>query len=213
MILYVNGDSNSAGAELVDLSNSWFNVLSKELKIELVNQAIGSASNDRILRTTQEFINQHTDDIGNYFIIIGWSSWEREEWLHDGVYYQVTASGRNSVPEEFRERYQQWVLAQNSEQFQLKSAHWHDQIINLHQQLISLNVKHLFFNAVMAFDKNDNFNWNNHYLNPYVDPTDDSYYFYLKRQGFCPTQRYHHQEEAQIHWANVLKKHILDFLL
>ena len=70
MILYVNGDSNSAGAELVNLSNSWFNVLSKELKVELVNQAIGSASNDRILRTTQEFINQHTDDIENYFIII-----------------------------------------------------------------------------------------------------------------------------------------------
>ena len=41
-------------------------------------------------------------------VIIGWSTWEREEWLHEGTYYQVTASGTDDVPPELHSKYKKW---------------------------------------------------------------------------------------------------------
>jgi len=44
-------------------------------------------------------------------VIIGWSTWEREEWLHDNVYWQVNAGGvGNDWPEEIKERYKKYVV-------------------------------------------------------------------------------------------------------
>ena len=35
-------------------------------------------------------------------IVMQWSTWEREEWLHNGIYYQVGASGIDDVPQDLQ---------------------------------------------------------------------------------------------------------------
>lgn len=203
MILYVNGDSNSAGAELRDKKKSWASLLAQTLDFELVNSAKGGASNDRILRTTQEFLHGEPKNI---FVIIGWTSWEREEWLYQNNYYDVNASGHQSLPEGIAQVYKQWVTEQDDRARETKSKQYHARIYDLHQQLTSQQIPHLFFNALMPFQHADQTDWNHCYLGPYQNEL--SYYWYLKQHGFEPTRDNHYLEAAQPVWSNVLYKYI-----
>ena len=97
MILYVNGDSHSAGAEAVvpycyaqddhlyralgrkphpDNERASFGcLLANKLNAILHCDAESASSNTRIIRTTRDYIkNEGAPD----FILIGWSTWERE---------------------------------------------------------------------------------------------------------------------------------------
>jgi hypothetical protein len=152
MILYVNGDSNSAGAELLDKKLSWPALLAQRLNFQLLNLAQSGASNDRILRTTQEFLNTNTKNI---FVIIGWTSWEREEWLYQNNYYDVNASGYQHLPEGIIQQYKQWVTQQNDLARKTKSKQHHERIYELHQKLTQKQIPHLFFNALMPFQHPD----------------------------------------------------------
>ena len=106
MILYVNGDSNSTVVKHVA---GWPTILQNYFNCNLINQALSGGSNPRILRTTVDFFDQVKDTARDHFVIIGWTSWEREEWEYDGRYYQVNASGSNIVPDELKEKYISWV--------------------------------------------------------------------------------------------------------
>jgi len=206
VILYVNGDSNSVGAELNDHSKSWPQLLSKKLNYELCSDAKGGASNPYILRTTWRYLSQTKPD----FVIIGWTGWEREEWLHNGTYVQVNASGHSPVPDDLVDRYKQWVIDQTEKTHADKSKKLHEEIFKLHQHLVEQHIPHLFFNALMSFqhetsvDPQHWFNWENCYLGPYDNNL--SYYWHLKNQGFVPTSNNHHLEPAQIYWADLLYK-------
>lgn len=206
MILYVNGDSNSTGVELQDTQLSWPCKLAKKLNLELVNQAQGGASNDRILRITNEF-NQKIKN--NFFVIIGWTSWEREEWSVNLRYYNVNASGHSALPDELQLKYKRWVTQQNDDERCRKSCLTHKRIYQLHNYYKLQKIPHLFFNALMSFSfDTPQLNWGNNFLNPYNN--DYSYYWYLKNHGFVPTAQYHHLEDAQQAWADLLHKYILD---
>lgn len=203
MILYVNGDSNSAGAEMLDKKQAWPVLLAQKLDCSLINVARSGASNDRILRTTQEFL---ANKPRNVFVVIGWTSWEREEWIYHGNYYNVNASGHTQLPEAIMPDYKQWVTQQNDQERKFKSQQFHKKIYLLHQQLIQAHIPHLFFNALMPFQHEENQNWNDCYLGPYEN--DLSYYWYLKKQGFEPTPHNHYLETAQKFWADVLSNYI-----
>ena len=118
MILLVNGDSHTAGAEAVNshafaeddpkyvnmqrsphpdnLKASWGLKLSKMLNASPLVLAESASSNDRIIRTTNQWLVEHPDS--DVFIIIQWSTWEREEWLIDNKWFQVNASGIDVFP-------------------------------------------------------------------------------------------------------------------
>lgn len=210
MILYVNGDSNSAGAELTNLSNSWASIISSRLQSKLINQAKGGSSNDRILRTTIEFLDRSTDS--DLFVVIGWTSWEREEWQYQGQYYDVNAGGHDTMPEELQEQYKHWVSNQGYQAQSSKSELMHKKIYQLHQRLDNQNIKHVFFNALMPFqhsvlsNESVRFDWKNNYLGPYDN--DWSYYWHLKNRGFIPTSNNHYLESGNLCWANVLQHYI-----
>lgn len=206
MILYVNGDSHSCGADLTNQDLSWPIVLSTQLNLKLLNQAKSGTSNPRILRVTQEFIEQNYDNIQDYFIVIGWTSWEREEWLHNGKYYDVNAGGHDALPADLEHQYKNWVMQQDDDARKYKSAELQEKIFKLHQELCGLKVKHLFFNALMPFLHNTTVSWGKNYLEPYNN--DLSYYWYLKNHGWYPTTNNHHLEDAQVIWADVLKNYI-----
>jgi hypothetical protein len=188
MILYVNGDSHAAAAEAAtphafaeddsqlfylgrtphpdNISVSWAKLLSSTLKVSFHLGAESASSNTRILRTTREWIsnNKFIDDT---LIIIQWSTWEREEWPHNGTYYQVGSSGIDDVPQELQEKYRNFVIGTD---WKTKTEQAHAEIWAFHQELKEKNIKHIFFNGNNDFGKiAKQHDWGANYIGPY-DP-------------------------------------------
>jgi hypothetical protein len=188
MILYVNGDSHTAGAEAVNsyafaeddpvlghlgriphpanLAVSWGRLLSMSVKAGFHCDAESASSNERILRTSRDWLarQSHYDEV---LLIIQWSTWEREEWPHNGIYLQVGASGLDHVPPELQERYRHFVVGTD---WELKTQQAHDQIWQFHHELQDQNIRHIFFNGNTDFTKiTDQKDWGASYIGPY-DP-------------------------------------------
>jgi hypothetical protein len=189
MILYVNGDSHTAGAEAVNqhafaeddgryfymgraphpdnLPATWGKLLGDSLNAGFHCGAESASSNARIIRSTRNFLKQFYLGREEKFIIIQWSTWEREEWLHNDVYYQVNASGIDHVPQELQEKYRQYIMGID---WQAKTEEAHDQIWAFHKELEEQGIKHIFFNGNNDFSKITNQkDWNTSYIDPY-DP-------------------------------------------
>jgi hypothetical protein len=241
MILYINGDSHSTGADAVvpysfandsdrhyatphrhahaqNLAASFGVVAAHQLGWSWINQAESGGCNDRIIRTTEIFLE--TSKIEDLFILIGWTTWEREEWLHNDIYYQVNASGRDQVPPELRDKYKQWVVAQDDFERERKMLAWHERIHQFHMSLRSRGIRHLFFNTYSDFapiGRNQittnqgnpgPFDWHNCYIDPYDQ--DQTYYYWLRNAGFQPVSdgNYHYGKEAHAKWAEYLVTHL-----
>jgi hypothetical protein len=225
MLLYVNGDSHTAAAEAVNthafaeddtryhhlgrlphpdnLEVSWGKKLADLIKMSFFCGAESAASNDRIIRTTTEWIGKYPKEPENLFVVIGWSTWEREEWLINDVYYQVNTSGIDIVPDSHKQKYKQYI---DTVDWDKKTAMWHDDIWNFHKWLDNQNIKHIFFNCNNDFNKTDNKKeWNANYINPYSS----TYDAYLKEKGHTPLDGYHYDENGHTEWAKFLLKHIL----
>ena len=243
MMVYVNGDSHSAGAEIANpycfaeddplywalgrkphpdnIKLSYGCLIANELDAVLTCDAESASSNDRILRTTINTVsNKPVPDL----VIIGWSTIEREEWCHNGAYYQVTASGRDSVPDELRQRYKEWVLDQNNVTREKKLLKWHNQIWNLHLLLKDQNIPHIFFNTYSDFEPirtgqlvttNNHiseYNWDHSYIEPY--DSNYTYYNWLISKGFVPDPNsYHFGADAHYAWSVFLLQHYRKLLL
>jgi hypothetical protein len=131
MILYVNGDSHAAAAECVN-SHSWamddrlywglgqqshpdnerasFGCeLANWLNAILYLDAQAGCSNQRIMRTTRNWLQQQ-DRVDDVFVLIQWSTWERQEWFYEGEWWQVNASGIDHVPAELQDEYREFVI-------------------------------------------------------------------------------------------------------
>lgn len=229
-ILYVNGDSHSAGAEIANaccfakddakywalgraphpdnLRLSYGQHIANCLNTTLVCAAESASSNTRIIRTTKEYLKNNRPDL----IIIGWSTWEREEWLHEGVYYQVTASGTDSVPQELKEQYKNWVVAKSAKKYNEELAA-HKQIWDFHNELTDQGIKHLFFNTYLYFRNivvydEPRFDWGTSFIDPYTE--NQTYYYWLKNLGFKTVNpnSYHFGAPAHQKWAEYLLVHL-----
>jgi hypothetical protein len=188
MILYVNGDSHTAAAEAVNnhafaeddsqyfylgraphpdnIAVSWGKLLSGSLRAGFHCGAESASSNARIMRTTREWLTTQGYD-QDLLIIIQWSTWEREEWLHNNVYYQVNGSGIDSVPEDLQDRYREFVA---NIDWKAKTIQAHQDIWEFHQELESKNVRHIFFNGNNDFGPlTERQDWGSSYIGPY-DP-------------------------------------------
>ena len=190
MMLYVNGDSHTAGAEAVNihafaeddpelfylgraphpenLAVSWGKILSLALRSGFRCDAESASSNDRIIRTTRDWLSNGGANHPDQLVVIQWSTWEREEWLHNSIYYQVGASGIDHVPAEATERYRNYVIGVN---WQQKTQEAHNKIWQFHNELKDQNIRHIFFNGNNDFSSiKDQKDWGLNYVNPY-DPT------------------------------------------
>ena len=235
MILYVNGDSHSAGAEAAVPYNSigedlaynqvrskaahpknievcYGQHLANSLNANLVVDAISGGSNKRIIRTTREFVEAHlTEDV---FVVIGWAVVDRDEIYHNGEYHCLSAG--SYVPQELEKYFKEWILNHNQSERE-KAITSHEQIIGLHRYLLDKNVNHLFFNTVsMGWDRIPNvkrIDWNGYYLNPYN--ADFSYFSVLRGLGcehaIWPNRQGngdHFGSDAHLRWAEFLLPHI-----
>jgi len=229
MILYVNGDSHTAAAEAVNphgfasddsqyfymgeaphpenLAASWGKVLSDLLKTTFHCHAQAGCSNNRIIRTTQDFLTKFEHEKSNWLMIIQWSTWERQEWLIDGKYYQVGASGIDSVPEDYQSQYKQYIANLN---WNTVTQQAHNKIWELHEELNWHSIPHIFFNGNNHFGEIKNRkDWGNSYIGPYeADKTYDSILKSAGYQTVSPTS-WHYGPDAHRHWAKFMLQYII----
>jgi hypothetical protein len=229
MILYVNGCSHTAAAEAVvpfcfaeddgDLDNnwllgrvphpvnleaSWCTHVSGALKSHMICEAESASSNDRIIRVTREFLSQNFSR--DLFVIIQWSTWEREEWFHHNQWWQVNASGQDSVPKDLQQRYREYIA---NIDYTAKTHQAHEKIWHLHQQLEARNIPHLFYNSWSTFSDilpHSRHDWGNSYMYPY--DREASYAAVLKRNNFAHTKGYHFDAAGHRFWA----QHVLEYI-
>jgi len=226
LILYLNGDSHSAGAEAVnsycfaeDDSQCWrlgrrphpdnekvsFGFrLAEEIGATLYNDSESASSNSRIIRTTEKYLEKNKPD----FILIGWSTWEREEWLFDNIHWQVNAGGvGHDWPDQIKEKYKNYIV----------SLDWnsvtnlaHSSIYDFHCKLLDYKIPHLFFNTYNNFSGQSKKSWDGMYIDPY-DP-DMTYYKWLTNKGFKSKPTYHFGPDGHAKWAEFLLPHLTRLL-
>ena len=208
MILYVNGDSHSRGGG-VQIHESYPVIIATEFGLDIVNEAQSGASNARILRTSKEYLaSQQTPDL----IVIGWSTWEREEWQYENTYYNVNSSGHDPLPKILEHSYKKWVIEQTPEMLNKKSLHWHKEIFQFHKELLQKNIKHVFFNCMYNFFQiEDKLDWDINFIGPYDN--DSSYYWWLTRQGYESDKWYHFRASGHQAWGNRLISYIKEHKL
>lgn len=229
MILYVNGDSHTAAAEAVNahafaeddpalnylgrlphpdnLAVSWGRRLSLVLKYGFQCDAESASSNTRILRTTRQWISEERFDRSRLLVIIQWSTWEREEWLHEGVYYQVGSSGLDHVPAELQEKYRNYVIGTD---WDAKTQQAHDEIWRFHQELTEQGIRHVFFNGNNSFERiTERRDWGCHYMAPY-DPA-QTFDAVIRATGIdtVAPNSWHFGQEGHEVWS----RHMLNYLI
>ena len=227
MILYVNGDSHAAAAEAANLhafaeddgdffymgrvphpanlSVSWGMLMSLAIKATLVCGAESASSNARIIRTTREWLADNPK--GEKLVVIQWSTWEREEWLHNDVYYQVNASGIDHVPEELQQRYKEFVVSVDWKQ---KTKQAHQDIWDFHCELEEQGVPHVFFNGNSHFESiQDRKDWGLSYMDPY-DPK-GTYSAVLENKGIqtVSPDSYHFGKDGHSFWNRYMLQYIV----
>jgi hypothetical protein len=226
MILYANGCSHTAAAEAVvpncfakddgragidrrphpaNLAASWCTQLAEQLGADLVCDAESGSSNDRILRTTQRWLNSQTD-LSNTVVVIQWTTWEREEWLHNGTWYQVNASGTDWVPTDLHLRYKEYVA---NHDYWAKTQEWYKKIWDLHVELLDKKVTHLFYNGWSTFsDIPNKQDFGKNYIGPYDRKL--SYNSVLVNNGFewVSPNSYHFDAKGHCFWANYVLQYI-----
>ena len=195
MILYVNGDSHSHAMRLQP-HEKFSSIVADAIGHDVLNVAQGGASNARIMRTTREYLDNNRPDL----ILIGWTTWEREEWFHQDQYYNVNSSGHDPLPAELQQLYKHWVIEQNENTLYAKSQYWHNAIFKLHTELVEKNIRHVFFNCMYNFFQKDNQqDWTGNFIGPYDN--NSSYYWWLIQQGFKADAWYHFDADGHRAWG------------
>jgi hypothetical protein len=207
MKLYVTGDSHSMGYDAGGPNFSYGRHIADALGWEFVCDAVSSCSNSSIIKRTEDYLEQQTPD----FIVIGWSTWERETWIgQDGKSYHVTSSGLDDLPTDLHERYKNWVIDACKDEIQKQKENSnHDIIWAYHQKLKNQNIPHLFFNCysyffyTVAYNK-PKYSWGDSYIDPYNQ--DMTYYFWLEQHGYKPAvpKFFHYGADAHQAWADFL---------
>lgn len=160
MLIYANGCSMTYGAELVDdrdpdpelrcyrEKNAWPGRIGEFLDADrVVNDAVISGSNDRVVRTTIDWLAGHREaaEEGQLLVIVGWSGAMRREFYVDGAFRQV-------IPYQPQQHPDVQQLADVYRKFA-----WHDrecgarlltQILSLQAFLQQCRIPYLFFDAI-----------------------------------------------------------------
>ena len=230
-ILYVNGDSHTAAAEAVNnhafamddsalfylgrrphpanLAVSYGKHIADALGAKLICQATSGGSNDRTIRTTINWVENNQDKLKDTFVILQWTTWEREEWLHKDKWYQVNASGSDIVPPELEERYKNYIV---NVDWAAKTLEAHDKIWTMHQYLKNHGIRHVFFSAHSSFSDiyENRQNWGLNYIDPYY--REKTFNAVLKNNGFeyVTPQSFHFGADAHCFWAKYMLQYIKD---
>jgi hypothetical protein len=237
MILYVNGDSHAAGAEInnnytfadddptihnnkdphpENIVDSFGYLLAKKLNYNFVTNARSGASNDRILRTTKEYLEKNNQ---NVFVLIGWSTTDRREFFINNEYYSFSP-GYTPTNLRLEKEFKKYILSLDFKTQLDQNYYWHEKIYNFHLELNQKNIPHLFFNTFTVFnhDKHPSretifYDWNQQMIGPYKDG--ETYYGWLTDNGYKTVNKnsYHFGADAHKRWADRLYNWLTNYQL
>jgi hypothetical protein len=233
LILYVNGDSHTAAAEasnpyvfacddgegelwrLGKRSHpdndrvSWGFRLANLLESAYVNDSESASSNFRIMRTTRDWLASNTHLWDDVLLIIQWSTWERQEWLIDGEWYQINASGQDQVPDGYQAQYRQYILEVD---WTRCTQDWHHRIWMFHCHLRQRNIRHVFFNGNNYFGEVPlvEQDWQTSYMHPYS--RSGTYDQILRDNGYqtVNSNSWHFGPDAHCFWSQYVLNYCVD---
>jgi hypothetical protein len=238
MILYVNGDSHSAGHGINSLSglttndinyqdideaphpdnlhDSYGALLAKKLNVDFVCQARSGGSLDRVIRTTKQFVYQTQAKL---FVVVGIPSIEREEWFYQGSWYQINASGYEILPKELQDKYKRWVADwSQAYDYYGRQIIIHQKLVDFHEWLTRHSVSHLFFHTVQGCQPDQRFatyDWGTSFVHPYSETPNNcwNYFNYLKQRGHQADSWGHYGKHAHQEFADFLYQYIQNYQL
>jgi len=220
--LYVNGDSHTAGTTLQfphhNYEKCFGGLLAAKYNLEYKNDAIPGGSNNRIIRTSKEYLKDA--DAQNTVVLIGWSTFERTEWLVNGQWHQICGQPQYEIKEKYlgmlwknytASFHKSWEKDNKEEgMFYLsKTIEAQYQIKEFSQWLVERDFKHLFFHAHKSFFfKKSIFEieWpkNIWFQDKPYDPT-VSFCNYSLSKGYQPDHWYHFDYSAHRDFAEFVE--------
>jgi len=233
MILIANGCSHTAGAEIEFplqgecYHRAWPKKLSDTLGYKSKNLAISGASDDRVSRTTIQYIHKLKQRPGynpaKIFVAIAWPGLYRteihqvsqnEKGFWDNNWMPIVAGNDETYKEQCSSSsyayYRAWVMRNNLTQ---ETVRFYSNVLLLQNILISNKIKFLFWNAGGNLPKEDTGYLDEIYIKryPFLLDRNRSFTELLHATGFKHSefaQYGHYGEDSQEWFANFLYKYI-----
>lgn len=233
MLLYINGDSHSAGSELAlgvdnnlvafkgDDSRYWRTVGTPEefdahpegIKLSYGATLASKLGYDYICDAVPGGSNQRVFrriaelEVKPDLVVIGWSTWERNEIYDSNTdhWWQISAHEGRDWPNEVKYKYKDYITKLDWDACMIQA---HSDIYKLHLQLQADRIPHIFFNTYSYFNTNSikQVDWHNCYINPY-DPS-GTFFNWCRNNGFktVTENSFHYGKDAHDAWANYLHR-------
>ena len=224
--LYVNGDSHVAGAYLDKMYQpdiSFAGLLAKKHNVNYVNHALAGGSNDRIIRTSKEYLKD-ADPLSTAVFIV-WSTFERTEWFYQNFWHQICGQPTyephdnqklNKLWKEYTDAFWHDTNNESSIFYFSRAIETQYKIKEFSVWLNSKGYRHLFAHAHSSFFiKKSGFEieWNDNVwlLNK---PYDNSITFCSKviELGHKPDQSWHFDDKAHRDYAEYISVEFDKFL-
>ena len=148
------------------------------------------------------------------FLLIGWTSWEREEW--PWLYNNISVCGGPDfgVPAAIKARYEQWKTTLTRDYMRACLEIWHERIYQVHEQLNECGVPHLFWTTYDNFkDLSDHKDWHGAFYRPYDSHGCMSKWFEANNIQAIAGDPFHYGVAGHQAWgtelANYAKTHLL----
>ena len=193
--IYANGCSYVAGDGLQSnpLKTAIY-FLAEELNCECFNNAKGGGSNQRIVRTTIDWLLKNKNKWSDVLVLVGWTEFHRYEILNNKNWIQI-----NSIdfpPEEIQNtiRYENWKsYIANFYNIWRMYNNYLDNILYLQLFLESNNIKYIFWDSIGDFSPDDDtFRYRNKYKKKW-DIIDDTFRYrnkYKKKWDIINTKNW-----------------------
>jgi hypothetical protein len=224
--LYVNGDSHVAGAYLDKMYQpdiSFAGLLAKQNNLEYVNEAIAGGSNDRIIRTSKEYLKDADPSSTAVFIV--WSTFERTEWFYENEWHQISGQplyepninhGLNKLWKDYTDAFWHDTKEKQSIFYFSRAIETQYKIKEFSDWLTSNGFRHLFCHAHSSFFyKKTGFEigWNDN-IWLFNKPYDNTITFFNKSlsSGHRPDNWSHFGEIAHREYAEYISGEFKKFL-
>lgn len=147
-MILINGCSFTEGYNLTDPQDNWPNQFGTITQKQVTNLALGGASNDRIYRTTKEWLVTNPQP---EHVIIGWTNFDRSELSHhQGLYIRGIPTGSQSEieynPDDMDIVHKHW-LSYNLNGW-INYRNWLYNVLFLQDYFESHSIPYTFFHAV-----------------------------------------------------------------
>lgn len=197
----------------------------------LINQAKGGSSNNRILRTTLDYIrNLKPEDYKTTLIVIGWTISERNEIYINKEWHYWNLNRRFSQTAD-KSQYSDAYIAQIDKFHQdyieliyndyVGIKTYFDTVYLLSNTLDNLGIKYYFFNGLPAWSEGDEYKidfdveqlfakeleWHENHTN--IQRYRNSFMHFMHRENFAWAKYKHPLHDAHVNWASYLHRTLI----